>query len=374
MSHEFYDILGVPRESTEAEIRTAYRKLAHKYHPDKTGGDKVAEDKLKGINEAYDVLKNKEKRAKYDRFGTTAAGAGGFGGGGGFQGGGGAAGSPFDDIFDAFFGGTGRRPGAGPAPSQGDNLEYPVKITLREAASGVKKHLRFKRTEHCSDCKGTGARPGSGREACNQCGGAGQVRMSQGFFSVTRTCPRCHGAGQIVTDPCATCRGSGTTQVERELKVDLPAGVDTGSRLRMNGEGEPGQNNGPRGDLYVFIEVEADDIFERDGSDVHCQVPINFPQAALGATIKVPTLEGEAELKIPTGTQSGTIFKLRGLGIPDVRGYRKGDQLVRVQVETPSKLTKDQKEIVRQFDELSSNKTYPLHGKFVNKIKKSFGA
>lgn len=365
MPRDFYDILGVPKGSTEAEIRTAYRKLAHKYHPDKTGGDKEAEDKLKGINEAYDILKNKEKRAQYDRFGAAGPGVGGFQGGG--------AGSPFEDIFDSFFGGAGRPQSTGRAPSRGDDLEYRVKIMLREAASGTKKHLRFKRTEHCSECRGTGARPGSGRDTCTQCGGAGQVRVSQGFFSITRTCPRCQGAGQIVTDPCRTCEGSGTTQLERELKVDLPAGVDTGSRLRMNGEGEPGQSGGPRGDLYVSIEVEDDPIFEREGSDVHCQVPINFPQAILGATIIVPTLEGEAELKIPSGTQSGTLFKLRGLGIPDVRGYRKGDQIVRIQIETPSKLTKDQKDIIRQFDDLSSGKTYPLHRRFVDKIKKSFG-
>ena len=369
MPDDFYDRLGVARESSEAEIRTAYRKLAHKYHPDKTGGDKVAEDKLKEINEAYDVLKNKEKRANYDRFGQTAPGAGGAGGA--FSGG--AAGSPFEDIFDAFFGGAGGRArGGAQAPARGNDLEYPMRITLREAAFGTGKKIHFNRIEHCGDCHGTGAKAGSGMDTCTQCQGAGQVRMSQGFFSITRTCPRCEGLGRVITDPCRACNGSGTVRAERELKVDLPAGVDTGSRLRVAGEGEPGRNGGPRGDLYVFIEVEDDTVFNRDGGDVHCDVPIHFSEAILGGTIKVPTLEGEAELKIPSGTQSGTLFKLRGLGIPDMRGYRKGDQIVHIQVETPTKLSKEQKELIRKFDDLSSTKTYPLHRRFVDKLKKSF--
>lgn len=369
MPGDYYDILGVPRNSSEEEIRTAYRKLAHKYHPDKTGGDKVAEDKLKEINGAYDVLKNKEKRTQYDRFGQAGPGGAGFpGASSGF-----GAGSPFEDIFDAFFGGTGARTqGGARPPSRGDDLEYPVRITLREAAFGMKKQLRFNRTEHCAECHGTGAKAGSGMDTCSQCGGAGQVRMSQGFFSITRTCPRCQGAGRIVTDPCRTCGGSGTVRGERELAVDVPAGVDTGSRMRVTGEGEPGRNGGPRGDLYVSIEVESDPVFDREGNDVHCDVPIDFPQAILGATITVPTLAGEAELKIPSGTQSGTLFKLRGLGIPDVHGYRKGDQIVQIQVETPAKLTKEQKEIIRHFDDLSSSKTYPLHRRFTDKLKKSF--
>ncbi len=363
MPGDFYDLLGVPRGSSEEEIRTAYRKLAHKYHPDKTGGDRAAEEKLKEINEAYDVLKNKEKRAQYDRFGQAGPGGAGFSGFG--------TGSPFEDIFDAFFGGT-RTQGAARAPSRGADLEYPMRITLRDAAFGTKENIRFNRTEHCGECHGTGAQAGSGMDTCSQCGGAGQVRMSQGFFSITRTCPRCQGAGRIVAHPCRSCGGSGTVRGERELAMDIPAGVDTGSRLRVTGEGEPGSNGGPRGDLYVFIEVEPDPVFDREGNDVHCAVPIHFPQAILGATITVPTLEGEAELRIPSGTQSGTLFKLRGLGIPDLRGYRKGDQIVRIQVETPAKLTKEQKELIRHFDDLSSSKTYPFHRRFVNKLKKSF--
>lgn len=367
MANDHYDTLGVSRTSSEAEIRSAYRKLAHKYHPDKTGGDKAMEEKFKTINEAYGVLKNKEKRAQYDRYGEAGPGIGGTGGG--FA----AGGSPFDDIFDSFFSGGARGRAGAQAAYRGDDLEYRVRITLQEAAFGTKKTIAFRRTEHCGECNGSGARKGTGTETCTQCGGAGQVRMSQGFFSITRTCPRCQGGGRIVTDPCRSCRGSGTIQGERELKIDLPAGVDTGSRLRMTGEGEPGRNGGARGDLYVLIEVAQHPVFDREGNDVHCEVPIQLPVAILGATVLVPTLDGEAELKIPAGTQAGTVFKLRGLGIPDIRGYRKGDQFVHVQVETPTKLTREQKDLIRKFEEISTGKTYPLHRRFTDKLKKTFG-
>lgn len=370
MARDYYEILGVSRNSSETEIRAAYRKLAHKYHPDKTGGDRDAEEKLKQINEAYDVLKNKEKRARYDRFGPDGVGAGAGGFGGGFSSGFGGAGTPFEDIFDAFFGG-GR--GRGPnAPTRGDDLEYPMRITLRDSAFGVAKTIHFRRQEACRECDGSGATRDSGMERCHQCGGAGQVRISQGFFSITRTCPHCQGVGQVITEPCGNCGGTGRIATERELEVQIPPGVETGTRLRVTGEGEAGRNGGPRGDLYVFIEVEPDDVFKREGNDLHCEVPISFPQAVLGASIKVPTLEGEADLKIPAGTQSGTMFRLRGLGIPDVRGYRKGDQIVTTHVETPTKLTKEQKDLIKRFDELSSTKTYPLHRRFLDKIKKSF--
>lgn len=362
MARDYYDLLGVDRGASQDEVRSAYRKLAHKYHPDKTGGDKEAEEKLKGINEAYDILKNKDKRAKYDQFGS----GGGPGGSGGF---GGA--SPFDDIFDAFFGGGGA--GRGPRVSAGDDLEYPIRISLREAAFGCKKRIRFKRMENCADCSGSGAAKGSSPERCGQCGGAGQVRMTQGFFSVTRTCPVCNGGGRIIANPCRKCSGVGTVRTERELSIDLPAGVNTGSRLRVPGEGEPGRNGGPRGDLYVYVEVKADEVFERDGNDVICEVPISFTQAVLGATIRVPSLEGEVDVKVPAATQSGTVFRLRGKGLPDLRGYRTGDQLVRVQVETPAKLTREQKDLLRQFDDLSSPKTYPLRHRFMEKIKTTLG-
>ena len=367
MARDFYEVLGVPRTSTEDELRSAYRKLAHKYHPDKTGGDKAAEEKFKEVNEAYGVLKNKEKRAHYDQFGTESPqhGGGGFGGGGG-------AGSPFEDIFDAFFGGGGGAGGGrtrANAASRGDDLEYHITITLLEAAFGVKKKISFNRLENCGDCEGSGAAKGSQPTTCSQCGGQGQVRMAQGFFSVTRACPQCQGKGTIVSNPCSTCRGKGQTKVKRELSIDIPAGIDTGSRLRVPGEGEPGRNRGPRGDLFVRIDVQEDAIFEREGTNLFCDIPIDFPKAILGGSIKVPTINGEAELKIPAGTQSGTVFKLRGMGLPDLRGYRSGDQLITIQIETPTRLSKEQKDLITKFDELSNEKTYPLHKRFMKKIK-----
>lgn len=366
---DYYEILGVPRDAGEEEIRKAYRKLAHQYHPDKTGGDKAAEEKLKEINEAYDVLKNKEKRARYDQFGAAGAGSG-FSGFGGFEGFGGGP-SPMDDIFDAFFGGGAR--GRRTRVRAGDDLEYKVSISLREAAFGVKKNISFARLENCAECGGSGAAKGSDLETCQQCGGAGQVRMSQGFFSVTRTCPICHGSGRMVKNPCASCSGMGTKRASRELSIDLPAGVQTGSRLRVAGEGEPGRNGGPRGDLYVFIDVEPDEVFEREGNDIICEVPISFPQAVLGATIRVPSLEGEVDVKVPPGTQSGAVFRLRGKGIPDLRGFRTGDQRVQVQIETPTKLSREQKDLLRRFDELSSEKSYPMHERFFERIKRTLG-
>lgn len=365
MAQDFYKLLGVARDSSEDEIRKAYRKLAHKYHPDKTGGDVAAEDKLKKINEAYDILKNKEKRSQYDRFGQV--GDSGFGGGMG-------AASPFDDIFDAFFSGGSRGRSGARAPLSGDDLEFHTTISLREAATGAEKKVRFKRRENCGECGGSGAARGSRPEICSQCNGAGQVRMAQGFFSITRTCPKCRGGGQVIKDLCRKCRGAGMVAGERELGIKFPPGIDTGSRLRMHGEGEPGKNGGPRGDLYVFIEVEEDEIFERDGTDILCEVPISFSQVILGTTIRVPTLNGEVELKIPAGTQSGTIFKLRGMGMPDLRGYHTGDQMVRIQVETPTKLSREQKELIKRFEELSGAKAYPLRKRFMDKIKASLGS
>jgi molecular chaperone DnaJ len=368
MDRDFYKTLGVARDSSQDEVRKAYRKLAHRYHPDKTGGDKPAEDKLKEINEAYDVLKNKEKRAKYDRYGEAGAQMG--------QGGGGGGASPFDDIFDAFFsGGGGGRGGRSRAQAAtvGNDLEYRVTLSLKAAAAGTKKSVHFARKENCGDCSGSGAAKGSSAETCRQCEGQGQVRMAQGFFSISRTCPVCHGVGQMIKDPCRRCRGEGQVEMDRELSVDLPAGVDTGSRLCLRGEGEPGRNGGPRGDLYIFVEVKPDDLFEREGNDILCQIPVSFPQVILGSTIRVPTLNGEAELKIPAGTQSGTLFKLRGMGIPDIRGYQQGDQIVEIQVETPTKLSREQKEMIKRFEELSDTKTYPLHLRFMKKIRKSFG-
>lgn len=373
---DYYEILGVARDASPEEIRKAYLKLAHKYHPDRTGGDKAAEEKLKEINEAYDTLKNAEKRAQYDRFGRAGdhfAGAGGgfegFGGFGGFGGGGpGGFETPFEDFFDVLFGrggGGARRRAATP----GNDLEVRVSVTLREAAFGTKKTVKINRSEVCSECSGSGAAPGSQPQTCPECGGAGQVRRAQGFFSITQTCPRCRGTGRVIPKPCSRCNGSGRVRVQREISVDLPPGVDTGSRLRVAGEGEPGEGGGPRGDLYIYVQVLPDEIFVREGNDVICEVPITFVQAALGTTIRVPTLRGEAELKIPAGTQSGQLFRMRNQGVPDLRGYRQGDQIVRIQVETPARLSREQRELLQKFQELSDSNSHPLQRRFLDRLK-----
>jgi len=368
---DLYEVLGVSRGASQDEIRKAYLKLAHKYHPDKTGGDKESEQKLKEINAAYDILKNPEKREKYDRFGSTEAGGGPFGGGNPFGGGMGGEGfeAPFDDFFDMLFGQQGgrRRRGGASAAQPGNDLELRLSITLKEAAKGTKKKVRFNRNESCAACNGSGAAKGSTAETCTDCGGAGQVRAAHGFFSVTRTCPRCGGQGKIITNPCSSCRGTGQTKQNREVSVDIPAGVDSGTQLRVTGEGESGRNGGPRGDLYIAIMVEQDERFERDGNTISCEVPISITQAALGDShVRVPTITGEAEIKVPAGTQSGTQFRLRGLGMPDLRGYGTGDLLVKVVVETPTKLSKRQKELLNEFQELSDQKTYPLHRRFLD--------
>jgi molecular chaperone DnaJ len=372
-STDLYEMLGVERTASQDQIRKAYLKLAHKYHPDKTGGDKEAEEKLKKINGAYDILKNPEKRAQYDRFGSTdGQGFSGFGGQG-FGGGGGAGyEAPFEDFFDMLFGQGGKRGQAGGgAAKPGNDLELRLTISLEDAAFGTKKKIRYNRRESCNDCKGSGAAAGSKAENCSQCQGTGQVRVAHGFFSVTRTCPQCHGAGKTISKPCPTCAGKGQNKSVRELSVDVPAGVDSGSRLRVTGEGEAGLGGGRRGDLYIFIEVAKHSFFERDGTTILCDVPITFSQAALGDSIRVPTLEGEAELKIPAGTQNGTQLRLRGLGMPDLRGYRQGDQIVRVLVETPQKLSRKQKDLLKEFDDLADNKSYPLHEKFREDTEKS---
>jgi molecular chaperone DnaJ len=365
---DLYEILGVSRDASDDEIRRAYLKLAHKYHPDKTGGDKPAENKLKEINAAYDVLKNPEKRKQYDRFGSVGE-QGGFGGAGFGGAGFGGAESPFDDFFDMLFGRGGGRGRSGARP--GNDLEYRTAITLEEAAFGAKRKLKFARMELCSECAGSGAAPGSRPETCSTCHGAGQVRVAQGFFSVTQTCHKCRGAGKTVSKPCPRCTGTGRVRLAREINVDIPAGIDTGMRLRVAGEGEPGENGGPRGDLHVLIEVQPHDLFAREGTEIICEFPVSFVQAALGDTVRVPTLKGDADLKVPPGTQSGTLFRLRGMGMPDLRGYRQGDQIVRVAVEIPAKLTKRQRDLLKEFEQENDAKAYPLYKRFMDKLKKT---
>ncbi len=368
MPVDLYEILGVSKNAEQDEIRKAYLKLAHKYHPDKTGGDKEAETKLKEINAAYDILKNPEKRKQYDQFGSSdgqpfGGGFGqGFGGdfGGGFE-------SPFGDLFDMLFGQSGRQ-GAARA-QQGHDLEYELAISLEDAARGCKKTIAFTRPESCGDCGGSGAGKGSKPETCSQCQGTGQVRTSHGVFSMSRTCSRCGGAGRVIANPCRSCGGSGQVRAKRELNVDVPAGVDTGTRLRVSGEGEAGRMGGPRGDLFIRLRVEPHEFFKRNGVDILCEAPVTFTQAALGATLRVPTLTGLADLKIPAGTQTGAQLRLRGRGLPDVRGYRQGDQIVIIRVETPAKISRRQRELLEEFESLSANRTYPRRDAFVENVE-----
>ncbi|MBW7957674.1 MAG: molecular chaperone DnaJ [Deltaproteobacteria bacterium] len=364
---DFYKILGVSRDATVDEIKKAYRKLAHQYHPDKHAGDKEKEDKFKLINEAYETLKDPQKRANYDRFGYAGSGAG-FGGGapGGF-------GADFQDIFGEvfsdFFGGGGRRR---PGPERGADLRFDLEISFDEAAFGTEKAVKVERTVACSVCSGSGAKPGTHPVTCSTCGGAGQVRFQQGFFSIARTCPACQGQGSVIKDPCTECRGSGKTRSVTPLTVKIPGGVDSGSRLRLAGEGEYGDRNGPSGDLYIFITVRPHPIFRREKDDVICEVPISFSQAALGAEIEVPTIEGPAKLKVPAGTQSGKVFRLPGKGIASVHTGRRGDEQVIIKLETPTKLNKRQKELLQEFAEISGEDTTPLRKNFFSKVKEIF--
>jgi molecular chaperone DnaJ len=354
---DLYEILGVPRNATQDEIRRAYLKLAHKYHPDKTGGDKEAEEKLKEINAAYDILKNPEKRAQYDRFGTVDGQPfgedvfSGFGGFGSFE-------SAFDDLFSVFFG-SGSTRSRGPRVEPGADVEMIVTLTLEEAAFGIKRRVRFRREEQCEECKGTGSLHGRAKERCSRCNGTGQIRLSHGLFTIAQTCSACRGEGRIISHACTACGGTGTRTVERELEVNIPAGVDTGSRIRVSGEGGVGRNGGPRGDLYLQVRMERHPFFEREGIHLRCEVPISITTAALGGTITVPTLSGTVELRIPPGTQSGQEFVVKGHGLPDLRGYRQGDLWVRIRVEVPSKLSKRQRELLQEFEALADARTYP---------------
>jgi molecular chaperone DnaJ len=367
---DYYEILGVPKNASEEEIRKAYRKLAHKYHPDKTGGDKEAEEKFKEIGEAYSVLSDKQKRAQYDQFGHAAEPAAGFQdfegfartGFGGFE-------DIFGDIFQDFVG----RPSRGrTAARRGADLRYDVEVSLKESATGAERIIRIPRAESCQQCGGSGAKPGTSRSACPQCGGTGQILQSHGFFSISRTCSRCRGEGSIIKDPCSNCGGTGRVTVERQLRIRIPAGVDTGHQLHLPGEGEAGSFSGGRGDLYVVLNVQPHPIFERHGNDILCEVPIGFTQAALGDRIEVPTLDGRVSLKIPPGTQTNKVFRLRGKGIPHVRGAGIGDQLVRVIVETPTRLNDQQKNLLKEFARISGDDVHPLRKSFFAKLKEIF--
>lgn len=342
---DYYEVLGVSREAGEAEIKKAYRRAAMKYHPDRNPDDEAAAEHFKEIQEAYDVLSDAQKRAAYDRFGH--AGVDGAGMGGGHPGGGDPFSDIFGDVFGDIFGGgrRGRRQAA-----RGADLRYILELTLEEAAGGCEQKIRVPTAETCESCEGSGAEPGTTPETCPTCGGHGDVRIQQGIFSIQQPCPQCRGSGRIVGSPCRDCQGQGRVQREKTLSVRIPAGVDTGDRIRVAGEGEAGQNGAPPGDLYVQVKVRPHELFEREGSNLICQMPVAFVTAALGGEIEVPTLDGRVSLKIPEGTQSGRVFRLRGKGIRSVHGGGPGDLMVMVQVETPIKLNEEQRELLRRFE------------------------
>lgn len=378
---DYYEILGVKKDATKDDIKKAYRNLALKHHPDRVAAEqkKEAEERFKEISEAYAVLSDDQKRAQYDQFGHAGIdsryssedifkGADfssifedlGFGG------------SIFEDVFggfNVFETGRGRKKG----PRRGSDLQYDIEISFRESAFGSERTIVIPRYEACTDCRGEGVAPGSSKIKCPKCSGAGQIRTTAGFgFYISRTCDKCGGEGSIIKNLCPRCKGTGRVSVERKIQVKIPAGVETGTRLRISGEGEAGLKGGPRGDLYVLIYVRPHDIFARQADDIICEVPINFVQAALGAEVEVPTLDGRAKMKVPSGTQSGKIFRLKGRGIQSLHRYGKGDEMVRIIVETPANLTEEQKELLRKFEQLSTDRTNPIEKSFMEKIKNLF--
>ncbi len=376
MKRDYYETLGVAKNASEAELKKAFKRLAMKFHPDRNPDNKEAEEKFKEAKEAYDILNDPQKRSAYDQFGHAGVDASAGGGGGGPGGFGGASfADVFGDVFGDIFGGAG---GGGRARSRvlrGADLQYNLDLNLEEAVHGTKVDIRFPTHVACEECNGSGARKGTTPTTCATCGGVGQVRMQQGFFSLQQTCPRCHGAGKTITDPCAKCHGQGHVQKHKTLSVKIPGGVDTGDRVRVNGEGEPGEQGGPAGDLYVHINVRQHAIFTRDASDLFCEVPISMVTAALGGEFEVPTLDGRVKLKIPPETQSGKLFRLRGKGVRSARGGSAGDLLCRVQVETPVHLNKKQKEQLEAFAaslQEDSAQHSPRAASWLDTVKKFF--
>ena len=367
---DYYEVLGVSREASDADLKAAFRKLAMQHHPDRNPGDKDCEHKFKELNEAYDVLKDGDKRAAYDRFGHAAFEHGGGMGGGG-HGFGADFATTFSDIFEDLFGMSGgRRGGGGRGRERGSDLRYNMEISLEEAYEGKTAQIRIPTSVTCEVCSGSGAKAGSKPKPCATCGGAGKIRHAQGFFTLERTCPTCQGRGQVIDDPCAACAGAGRVTRERTLSVNIPPGVEDGTRIRLAGEGEAGQRGGPPGDLYIFLGLAAHEFFQRDGADLHCRVPISMITAALGGDFAVPAIDGsKARVKIPAGTQSGHRFRLTGKGMPVLRAKQTGDMYVQVSVETPQKLTKRQRELLAEFDKLSSEDTQPESAGFFSRVR-----
>ncbi|WP_133129445.1 molecular chaperone DnaJ [Legionella yabuuchiae] len=365
---DYYELLGLSRSASEAEIKKAYRKLAMKYHPDRNANDKAAEEKFKEIQKAYAVLSDPQKRTAYDQYGHAGVdpsmGGGGFGGFGGF-------GDVFEDIFENIF--SGGRQQHRSRGQRGSDLQFNVQLTLEEAARGKQIEITVPRHTNCTTCNGSGAKQGSKPKSCETCNGIGQVRIQQGFFSIQQTCPSCHGEGQVITEPCSSCHGQGRVRESKTLTVKIPAGVDNGDRVRLGGEGEAGIHGGPSGDLYVQVAVKPHELFERIDNNLHCEVPISFVTAALGGSIEVPTLDGRVTLKIPAETQTGKAFRLRGKGIKSVRGHDIGDLICKVSVETPISLNREQKDLLTQFQSsLDGGKHSPRTSSWFDGVKKFF--
>ncbi|MBV9969298.1 MAG: molecular chaperone DnaJ [Xanthobacteraceae bacterium] len=366
----YYEVLGVEREATDSDLKSAYRKLAMKLHPDKNPGDTDCEIRFKEINEAYEVLKDGDKRAAYDRFGHAAfEQGGGHGFGADFA-------STFADIFDDFFGmgGGARRGGRGSGRERGADLRYNMELSLEEAHGGKNAQIRIPTSVICEACSGNGAQSGTKPKTCSTCGGQGKIRHAQGFFTLERTCPSCQGRGQVIENPCTACGGLGRVTRERALSVNIPPGVEDGTRIRLAGEGEAGVRGGPPGDLYIFLSISAHVFFQRDGADLHCRAPISMATAALGGEFEAPTIDGgKTRVKIPEGTQSGRRFRLQGKGMPVLRSKQVGDMYVQVVVETPQNLTKRQRELLAEFQKLSSSETNPESAGFFGRVKEFFG-
>ncbi|MDK9696178.1 MAG: molecular chaperone DnaJ [Siculibacillus sp.] len=367
---DYYEVLGVGKTADEKDLKAAFRKLAMQFHPDRNPGNAEAEARFKEVNEAYDCLKDDQKRAAYDRFGHAAFENGGGGGGAGFNG---DFAQTMSDIFENFFGGDFGRGRSSGGRERGADLRYNMEITLEEAYTGKKVEIRVPTTVTCEACTGTGASPGSSAQTCRTCGGQGRVRAVQGFFTIERTCPTCQGRGQVIPDPCKKCGGTGQTATEKTLEVAVPAGIEEGTRIRVAGEGEAGARGGPSGDLYIFISIRSHAFFQRDGADVYCRVPISLTTAALGGQFDVPTLSGEkTKVRVPEGTQSGKQFRLKGKGMPVMRTHGTGDMYIQVTVETPRNLTKKQRDLLEEFERESSGSTHPEAEGFFAKVRDFF--